>query len=97
MKKAILATIVLAGLAGNASAEGYGKDCTTVAKDKWLTVDAIEKIVKEHGYTVGKSKVKGSCVEVYVRDAGGKRHELFIDPATGSPAGTGWTAPEKKS
>lgn len=90
MKKILIATALLAGLSGAAFAESYGKPCTSVPKDKWLSIEAIEKIVADHGYQVGKSKIKGTCAEVYAKDTKGARVELFIDPATGNPAGSTW-------
>ncbi len=96
MKKAFLASAILLALSTNAFAEGYGKPCTAEPKEKWLTVEAIEKLVKEHGYEVRKTKMKASCAEVYVVDKQGKRQELFLDPATGNPAGSYWQSVEKK-
>lgn len=56
-----------------------------------MTIEAIEKLVKDHGYEVAKSKMKGTCAEVYARDTKqGTRIEFFIDPATGNPVGTNW-------
>ena len=56
-----------------------------------MTIEAIEKLVKDHGYEVAKSKMKGTCAEVYARDKEqGTRIEFFIDPATGNPVGTNW-------
>jgi len=92
MKRTLIATALLASFAAGAHAESYGKPCTAEPKDKWLKLEAIEKIVKEHGYEVGKTKIKDTCVEVYVKDKDGKRSELFIDPATGKPAGGDWPA-----
>lgn len=57
--------------------------CTTEPKDKWMKIEAIEAFVVKHGYTVLKSKIKNSCVELYAKDAKGERVEFFIDPATG--------------
>ena len=91
MTKLFIAAAVLAAFSSNAYAESYGKPCTAAPKDKWMTLEAIEKIVAKHGDTVAKSKMKGTCAEVYVRDADGKRIELFIDPETGNPAGSQWT------
>jgi hypothetical protein len=96
MKKLILATALLAAASSTAFAEGYGKPCTAEPKEKWMTVDAIEKLVKEHGFEVRKTKIKASCAEVYVVDKQGKRQELFLDPATGNPAGSDWPSLEKK-
>lgn len=97
MKKIIIAAALLAGFSGSAWAESFGKPCTAEPKSKWMTMEAIEKIVKDHGYEVAKSKMKDTCAEIYVRDTDGKRIELYIDPATGNPAGSDWKAPAKKS
>ena len=96
MKKVLITTALLLGLATNASAESFGKPCTTEPEAKWMTLEAIEKIVKDHGYEVAKSKMKGSCAEIYARDKDGTRVEYFIDPVTGNPVGTDWKAPAKK-
>jgi len=91
MKMLLISTAMLAGLASSAMAESYGKPCTTEPKEKWMTIEAIEKLVKDHGYEVDKSKMKGTCAEVYARDKEqGTRIEFFIDPATGNPVGTNW-------
>lgn len=96
MKRMIIATVVLATISGSAMAESFGKPCTSEPKSKWMTLEAIEKIVKDHGYEVGKAKMKDTCAEIYARDTDGKRIEFFIDPATGNPVGTEWKAPAKK-
>ena len=91
MKMLLISTAMLAGLASSAMAESYGKPCTTEPKEKWMTIEAIEKLVKDHGYEVAKSKMKGTCAEVYALDkAQGTRIEFFIDPVTGNPVGTNW-------
>ncbi len=96
MKRMIIATAVLAAFSGNAFAESFGKPCTAEPKTKWMTLEAIEKIVRDHGYEVAKAKMKDTCAEIYARDTDGKRIEFFIDPATGNPVGTKWKAPSKQ-
>lgn len=95
MKRMIIATAVLAAISGSAMAESFGKPCTSEPKSKWMTLEAIETIVKDHGYEVSKAKMKDTCAEIYARDTDGKRIEFFIDPATGNPVGTEWKAPKK--
>jgi hypothetical protein len=90
LNKTLIVAALLTGLSTTAQAESFGKPCTTEPKEKWLSLEAIEKVVKDHGFDVAKSKIKGTCVEVYVRDENGKRIELFIDPATGNPVGSDW-------
>lgn len=91
MKALLITTALLVGSVTNAMAGSYGKPCTTEPKEKWMTIEAIEKVVKDHGYEVAKSKMKGTCAEVYARGTKqGTRIEFFIDPATGNPVGTDW-------
>jgi hypothetical protein len=97
MMKMIISAAVLVALSGSALAESYGKPCTTEPRAKWMTLEAIEKNVKDHGYEVAKAKMKDTCAEIYARDTDGKRIEFFIDPATGNPVGTEWKTPAKKS
>jgi len=95
MNRLLIASALIVGLAANASATGFGKPCTTEPKEKWMPLEAIEKIVKDHGYEIAKSKMKNACAEIYARDKQGVRVELFIDPATGNPVGTDWKNPAK--
>ena len=96
MKRILIVITAVLALATTASAGSYGKPCTTEPSEKWMSLDAIQKIVKDHGYKVAKAKIKGTCAEVYALDTDGKRIEFFIDPATGNPVGTNWKAPETK-
>lgn len=93
MKPVIIAVALFAGVATTAQAGSFGKPCTAEPQAKWMSLEAIEKIVSDHGYTIAKSKIKGSCVEVYARDKEGMRVEFFIDPATGTPVGGDWKNP----
>jgi len=91
MKKVMLATALVVGLTSSAMAKTFGTPCTSEPKEKWMTLEAIEKLVKDHGYEVVKSKMKDTCAEIYARDRQQKLHiEFFIDPATGNPVGTNW-------
>lgn len=93
MKHAIVTAALFLSLASSsAGAAGLGKPCTTEPESKWMSKEAIEKIVTDHGYTIAKSKMKNACAEVYARDKQGNRVELFIDPVTGNPVGTDWKA-----
>ncbi len=96
MKRILIATTAVLAFATTALAGSYGKPCTTEPNEKWMSLDAIQKIVKDHGYKVAKAKMKGTCAEVYALDTDGKRIEFFIDPATGTSVGTNWKAPEAK-
>lgn len=62
-----------------AFADGF-KNCTKVPKASWKPAGEAEAAAKAAGYEVRKSKIEGSCYEVYgVKD--GKLFELFYSPA----------------
>ncbi|MES5484606.1 PepSY domain-containing protein [Bradyrhizobium sp. INPA03-11B] len=75
---AVLAAGVL-GLAGSAAlADGY-KTCTKLDKASWKPASDAEAKAKAAGYEVRRTKVEGSCYEVYgVKE--GKLYELFYSP-----------------
>jgi hypothetical protein len=75
---AVLAAGVL-GLTGSAAfADGY-KTCTKLDKASWKPATDAEAKAKAAGYEVRRSKVEGSCYEVYgVKE--GKLYELFYSP-----------------
>jgi len=97
MKTFLIAAALVAGLAANAHAESFDKPCTAEPKEKWLSLESIEKVVTDHGYEVTKSRMKGTCAEIYARDNQGTRMELFIDPSTGNPVGADWKAVAPKT
>lgn len=84
---ALLASLSVIAASVTAHAASFGEPCTAQPKEKWLSLEAIEKIVTDHGYEIAKTKIKGTCIEVYARDKQGTRVEFFIDPATGTPVG----------
>lgn len=90
MQKIILAVLFAPMFAFPASADSFNKPCTSAPAEKWLSLAEIEKIVTDHGYAISKSRMKGTCAEVYVNDGKGLKAELFIDPATGNPVGADW-------
>ena len=64
--------------AAPALADGF-KNCTKLAKASWKPASEAEAKAKELGYEVRRSKIEGSCYEVYgVKD--GKLFELFYSP-----------------
>jgi hypothetical protein len=74
----IAAGLALALAASPALADGK-KDCTTAARDSWKPQADAEAAAKAAGYEVRRSKIEGSCYEVYaVKD--GKNLELFFNP-----------------
>ena len=64
--------------AAPALADGY-KDCTKLDKASWTPASEAEAKAKALGYEVRRSKIEGSCYEVYgVKE--GKLFELFYSP-----------------
>jgi hypothetical protein len=61
-----------------AIAHGF-KNCTKIAKASWKPAREAEAAAKAAGYEVRKSRIEGSCYEVYAVK-GGKLYELFYSP-----------------
>ena len=80
---AVLAVAFGVFAAAPAFADGF-KDCTKLEKASWKPASEAEAKAKECGYEVRRSKVEGSCYEVYgVKE--GKLYELFYSPEDLSP------------
>ena len=82
MQKTTASIFICAALfslsAGAAYADGY-KDCTKLQKGSWKPAAEAEAKAKEAGYEVRRSKIEGTCYEVYgVKN--GKLFELFYSP-----------------
>ncbi len=60
-------------------ADGF-KNCSKVSKSSWKPASDAEAAAKAAGYEVRKSKIEGSCYEVYGVKSG-KLYELFYSPA----------------
>jgi hypothetical protein len=71
------AALILTASFANAGAPSAG--CTKEPQSAWKPASAIESKAVADGYTVSKSKVAGSCYEVYATK-GDKRFELFYNP-----------------
>lgn len=79
--KALIAVGLSLGLLSSvpAFADGF-KNCTKEPKASWKPASDAEAAAKTAGYEVRRSKIEGSCYEVYgVKD--GKLFELFYSPA----------------
>jgi hypothetical protein len=59
-------------------ADGF-TNCTKAAKASWKPASEAEAAAKAAGYEVRRSKIEGSCYEVY-GVKGGKLFELFYSP-----------------
>ena len=75
-----IATIFMCGALMPAAARADGfTNCTKAAKASWKPASEAEAAAKAAGYEVRRTKVEGSCYEVYgVKD--GKLFELFYSP-----------------
>jgi hypothetical protein len=77
-KTILLAATTLVLSAGVGMADGKN-DCTTEPQAKWKPQAEAEAAAKAAGHEVRRSKIEGTCYEVYaVKD--GKNHELFFNP-----------------
>src|SRR3954451_19754366 len=66
------------GAGSAAMADGF-KTCTKLDKASWKPATDAESKAKAAGYEVRRSKIEGSCYEVYgVKE--GKLYELFYSP-----------------
>jgi hypothetical protein len=79
MKHQLTAALVLCL---SASAAFAGPTCN-VPKDKWMKEADFKAQIEKQGYQIKTFKVsKGQCYEIYGFDKGGKRVEIYFDPAT---------------
>lgn len=80
-------SLVLAALAGSILAAApalASPECTTEAKDKWLTEDAMKAKATELGYKAEVFKVEGNCYEIYGYNKDGKQVEVYFNPVSGA-------------
>ena len=77
--RAVLAS-TLAILTASPSLAHGDKACTTEPQDKWKPQTEAEAAAKAAGYEVKKSKIEGTCYEVYGVDKSGKLFEVFYNP-----------------
>jgi hypothetical protein len=79
--KSIVLTAVLLASATSAFAGTRADGCTKEPQANWVKSDMVEMKAKEAGYAVSKSKVAGTCYEVYATK-GVQKFELFYNPMT---------------
>lgn len=87
MKMIILATLLLATASGGIARAEEEKNCTSAAKDKWLSENNVKEKAKATGLDVRRVKIEGSCYEVYAIDAKGNKIEALFNPETGAAVG----------
>lgn len=78
VSKVVIVATGLMLLSFGAHADGF-KNCTKIEKSAWKPAGEAEAKAKAAGYEVRRSKIEGSCYEVYgVKE--GKLFELFYSP-----------------
>ncbi len=87
MKTIILATLLLASASIGVARAEEEQNCTSAAKDKWLSENSIKEKAKAAGLEVRRVKAEGSCYEVYAIDAKGNKVETLFNPETGVAVG----------
>lgn len=65
-------------ISSGALADGYTK-CTKAERSSWKPMAEAEAKAKAAGYEVQRSKIEGTCYEVYAKKEG-KLYELFYSP-----------------
>ncbi len=79
MLRLVASALIITGMALPVLSDDF-KDCTKEPKEKWKAQTEAEATAKAAGYEVRKSKIEGSCYEVYGVDKAGKLFELFYNP-----------------
>jgi hypothetical protein len=59
--------------------------CDSGPKSGWQSVEKLEQLLKDKGYTVRRIKEDGGCYEVYALDEKGQRGEFYFHPVTLAP------------
>jgi hypothetical protein len=62
--------------------------CDSGPKSGWQAVEALEKLLKEKGWTIRRIKEDGGCYEVYALNEKGERVEAYFHPVTLAPVPT---------
>jgi hypothetical protein len=79
---ALAATAIVLGM--TVGAAQAGPVCTTDAKDKWMTEQAMKDKITAAGFKIKKFLTSGSCYEIYGWNKAGKRAEVYFNPVTGA-------------
>lgn len=57
--------------------------CTKEPKSKWMPEKAMKEKIDALGYKVKTFEITGSCYEIYGKDKGGDRAEVYFNPVSG--------------
>ncbi|HRD76351.1 MAG TPA: PepSY domain-containing protein [Hyphomicrobiaceae bacterium] len=77
----ITTAVALALLAPAAGAGSYPPGCTTEPRTTWKAESTSAAKATGLDYVVSKTKISGTCHEVYATK-GGQKFELFFNPVT---------------
>ncbi len=81
MKKYLIATTFLAGIAAAGVALADDDDCN-VAMSNWQPREAVKAMAEAQGWSVRRIKTDDGCYEIDGRDAQGREIEVKVDPGT---------------
>ena len=78
---ALVAAAGIAILAAPAVAGSYAPGCPREPQSSWKSIDMASQKASAMGYSISKTKISGTCYEVYATKDG-RRFELFFNPVT---------------
>lgn len=88
MSRLILAAAtMLAATSVAGAALASSENCTSRPRAEWMSIEKVKAQAKAAGYDVVRTKIEGSCYELYARK-NGRRHELLMHPVSGKLLGT---------
>ena len=73
---------ILGLLAGIPAGAAFADDDCSVPMADWQPREAVAQLARENGWTVRRIKIDDGCYEIDGSDAGGRRIEVTVDPAT---------------
>jgi hypothetical protein len=81
--KTVIATLILgAALAATPALATGLATCDSGPRSGWQPEAALEKMLKERGWTIRRIKIDGGCYEVYAINEKGERVESYFHPVT---------------
>ena len=82
MKKHISLLMVTSSLFLGGAAFADDVNCAVGKFTAAERIEAVKAHYAEQGWQIRKAKEDHGCVELYAKDANGKRQEVYIDPNT---------------
>lgn len=81
MRRAILASAVIALSAGALATAAFADDDCYVPMSRWQTRDAVRDWAERQGWRVRRIKIDDGCYEIKGRDGSGREIEVKVDPS----------------